>query len=114
VKGYRLIDISSDRLIIEWSVQFEESVSHVPHQPHADTFVLPPIKDDEHAHANSSPNESSDLEDLDDSNIDLVQSDADLLHADADAEPEIRPKLAKNTLQDVGDIIRDPVDTRRT
>jgi hypothetical protein len=30
VKGYRLIDISLDRLIIERSVQFEESVSHVP------------------------------------------------------------------------------------
>ena len=30
VKGYRLIDISLDRLIIEQSLQFEESVSHVP------------------------------------------------------------------------------------
>jgi hypothetical protein len=43
VKGYRLIDLSSDRLIIEHSVQFEESVSHVPQQPHADTFTLPPV-----------------------------------------------------------------------
>jgi hypothetical protein len=43
VKGYRLIDLSSDRLIIEHSVQFEESVSHVPQQPHADTFILPPV-----------------------------------------------------------------------
>jgi hypothetical protein len=39
---------SSDRLIIEHSIQFEESVLHVPKQPHADTFVLPPAKDDEH------------------------------------------------------------------
>jgi hypothetical protein len=30
VKGYRLIDLSSDHLIIEHSVQFKESVSHVP------------------------------------------------------------------------------------
>jgi hypothetical protein len=30
VKRYRLIDLSSDRPIIEHSVQFEESVSHVP------------------------------------------------------------------------------------
>jgi hypothetical protein len=30
VKGYKLIDISLDHLIIESSVQFEESVSHVP------------------------------------------------------------------------------------
>jgi hypothetical protein len=50
VKGYRLIDLSSDRLIIERSVQFEESVSHAPQQPHADTFILPPVRDDEHAH----------------------------------------------------------------
>ena len=35
VKEYRLIDLSSDQLIIERSVQFEESVSHVPQQPHA-------------------------------------------------------------------------------
>jgi hypothetical protein len=43
VKGYRLIDLSLDRLIIERSVQFKESVSHVPQQSHADTFTLPPI-----------------------------------------------------------------------
>jgi hypothetical protein len=43
VKGYRLINLSSDRLIIERSVQFEESVSHVPQQSHADTFTLPPV-----------------------------------------------------------------------
>jgi hypothetical protein len=42
VNGYRLIDISSYCLIIERSVQFEESVSHVPQQSHADTFILPP------------------------------------------------------------------------
>jgi hypothetical protein len=63
VKGYWLIDISSDRIIIEHSVQFEESFSHVPQQSHADTFTLPPVRDDEHAHAGSSSDESSDLED---------------------------------------------------
>jgi hypothetical protein len=62
VKGYKLIDLSSDRLIIERSVQFEESFSHVPQQPHAYTFVLPPVIDDEHAHADSCLDESSDLE----------------------------------------------------
>jgi hypothetical protein len=30
VKGYRLIDLSSDWIIIEHSVKFKESVSHVP------------------------------------------------------------------------------------
>jgi hypothetical protein len=43
VKGYRIIDLSLDRLIIERSVQFEESISHVPQQPHADTFTLPHV-----------------------------------------------------------------------
>jgi hypothetical protein len=43
VKGYRLIYLSSDRLIIEHSVQFEEGVSHVPQQPHVDTFILSPV-----------------------------------------------------------------------
>jgi hypothetical protein len=60
VKGYRLIDISSDHLIIKRSVQFEESVSHVPQQPHVNTFVLPPIRYYEHAHADSSSYESYD------------------------------------------------------
>jgi hypothetical protein len=60
VKGYRLIDLSSDWIIIEISFQFEESVSHVPQQPHAENFILPHVRDDEHAHANSSSEESFD------------------------------------------------------
>jgi hypothetical protein len=88
VKGYRLIDISSDRLIIECSVQFKESVSHVPQQSHADTFTLPLVQDDEHAHADSSSAESSDSEDSDDSHSDSLQSDAESEHPDAVAEPE--------------------------
>jgi hypothetical protein len=70
VKGYRLIDLSSDRLIIERSVQFEESVSHVPQKPHADTLTLPPVRDDDHAHADSSLDKSSDLEESKDSDSD--------------------------------------------
>jgi hypothetical protein len=76
VKGYRLIDLSSNRLIIERSVQFEESVSHVPQQSHADTFTIPPVRDDEHAHADSSSDESSDSKESEDSNSESVQSDA--------------------------------------
>jgi hypothetical protein len=71
VKGYHLIDISLDWLIIEQSVQFKESVSHVPQHPHADTFTLTPVRDDEHEHDESSLDESSDLEDSDDSHSDL-------------------------------------------
>jgi hypothetical protein len=43
VKGYRIIYILLDRLIIERSVQFEQSVSHVPQQLHEDTFILPHV-----------------------------------------------------------------------
>jgi hypothetical protein len=60
VKGYWLIDLSLDRLIIKRSVQFEESVLHVPQQPHADSFTLPPFQDDENAHANPYSEKSSD------------------------------------------------------
>jgi hypothetical protein len=76
MKGYRLIDLSSDRLIIERSVQFKESISHVPQQSNADTFVLPPVND-EHAHADSSSDESSNSEDSDDSDTESIQSDAE-------------------------------------
>jgi hypothetical protein len=61
VKGYHLIDISSDRIIIERSVQFEESVLHIPQHPHVDTFTLPLVLDVENAHAKSSSNDISDL-----------------------------------------------------
>jgi hypothetical protein len=98
VKGYKLIDLSSDRLIIERSVQFEESFSHVPQQLHANTFVLPPIRDDEHAHADSSSDESYDSKDLYDLDTKSVQSYAESVHADADVDPEPRPKWAHTTL----------------
>jgi hypothetical protein len=113
VKGYRLIDISSEWLIIESSVQ-EESVSHAPKQPHADTFILPPIQDDEHAHTESSSDEIYDSEDFDDSYSESIQLDAESEHLDAVAELEHRPKWENTTLQDAGDLIGDPVDTRRT
>jgi hypothetical protein len=87
VKGYRLIDISSNRLINERSVQFEYNVSHVPQQPHANTFVLPPIRDDEHAHVDSYSNESFDLDDLDDLDIESVQSYVELVHPNEYTEP---------------------------
>jgi hypothetical protein len=72
VKGYRLIGLSSVLLIIERSVQFEESFSHAPLQPHADTFILPPVQDDEHAHAESSSDESLDSKESDDSDSESV------------------------------------------
>jgi hypothetical protein len=47
----------------------------VPQQPHADIFVLPPVRAYEHAHVESSSNESSNSEDSDDPDIDSVQLD---------------------------------------
>jgi hypothetical protein len=36
------------------------------------------------------------------------------VHEDADVEPKPRPKWAKTTLQDVGDLVGDSANTRRT
>ena len=86
---------------------------HVPQQPHADTFTLPPIRDDEHAHADSSSDESSDSEESNDSDSDLVQSDAESENPYVVAEPEQRPKWEHTTLQAAGDLVGDPTDSRR-
>ena len=72
VKGYRLIDISSDWLIIEWSVQFKESVSHLPQQLHENTFILTLVWDDEHAHVDSSLDDIFYSKDSNDLDSDLV------------------------------------------
>jgi hypothetical protein len=45
VKGYILIDPSTDRLIIEHTAQFEESPFHAPPVQHAKTLVLPSVPD---------------------------------------------------------------------
>ena len=53
VKGYRLIDPYADWLIIERTVQFEESPFHAHPVQHAKTLVLPSvpdIKDDDSTH----------------------------------------------------------------
>jgi hypothetical protein len=93
-KGYRLIDLSLDWFIIERSVQFEESVLHVPQQPHAYTFILPLVRDDVHAHAESYLDEIYDSLDSDDPDTKSVQSDTESMHPDVDAEPKQRPKWA--------------------
>jgi hypothetical protein len=69
-------------------VQFEESVSHTPQQPHENSFIITPVQDDDHAHANSSSDESFDSEDSDDSDIESVQSDVESEHPDIVAKPE--------------------------
>jgi hypothetical protein len=86
---------------------------HVPQQSHAYTFILPPVQDNEHAHAEYSSDESSDLEDSDDPDTETVQSYVDSVHPDADVELEQRPKWDQTTLQYAGDLIGDPSNTKR-
>jgi hypothetical protein len=61
VKGYRFIDPSIDRLIIEHSSQFEESPLHAPLVQHAETLMLPSvpdIRDDDSTHSNAKYSET--------------------------------------------------------
>jgi hypothetical protein len=56
VKGYILIDPSTYRIIIEHSVQFEESPLHAPPVKHVETRVLPlvpDIRDDDSTHSDA-------------------------------------------------------------
>jgi hypothetical protein len=67
VKGYRLLDTSTERIIIERNVQFEESPLHASLEPHTNTFVpmlTTDISDDESTHLDhgSDINSESDLE----------------------------------------------------
>ena len=53
VKGYKLLYPSTDRLIIESNVQFEEIPLHAPLEPHEETLIPLPIldiSDDESTH----------------------------------------------------------------
>ena len=110
VKGYRLIDPSTDKLFIEWSVQFEEIPLHAPLESHAETFVplpTPHILDDESTHSDH----DSDLS---------FESDGEHEHEYVDP-PLFSPKrtrslreiYAQTTPQDAGDLVGDPVDLRR-
>ena len=54
VKGYMLIDPSTDKVFIERSVQFEEIPLHAPLESHLETFVplpAPNIRDDNSTHS---------------------------------------------------------------
>jgi hypothetical protein len=78
-------------------------------------FFLPPVRDDEHAHVDSSSDENYDSLYLDDPDIESVQSDVKSVYADVVAEPkpQQRPKWENNTLQDARDLVGDRANTRR-
>jgi len=67
-----------DKLIIKRSVQFEESLSHAPQFPHADTFCLPHDRDDD------SVNSDADTEHVD---VEIENLDTNLVHAYDDPHP---------------------------
>jgi hypothetical protein len=114
VKGYRLIDISSDLSSLS-IVSNSRKVSRMYLNSRMQTPSLFHLSEMMSMHmTNSSSDESSDSKDSDDSYSESVQSDVESEHPDTVAEPEKRPKWAQTTLQDVGDLVGDPADTRRT
>eukprot|EP00253_Pinus_taeda_P016659 PITA_16659 len=80
VKGYRLLIPSTNKLIIERSVKFEESLSHAPQSPHADTFYLPHVRDDDSVHSDA---------DTDHADAETQSSDTNLVHANDDPHPSL-------------------------
>ena len=95
-KGYNLFDPSSHKRFIERSVQFEE-------EPMQEIELVkgvcshPPLHDEVRDDY------------LSDSDVDDDDGD---MHSDHDSP--IRPKWAKKTIQATGDLVGDPVDTRKT
>jgi hypothetical protein len=111
VKGYILIDPSTDRLIIERIVQFEESHLHAPLVKHAETLVLPSvpnIRDDDSIHSDDTYSDT-DSEDFVHANEQVVQPNEETA-----LELQQIPKWAQSTLQEVGNLAGDPLDSRRT
>jgi hypothetical protein len=107
VKGYILIDPSIDRLIIECTVQFEESPLHAPPVQHAETLVLPSIpdiKDDYSTHSDATY-----LEDSVHADEQVVQPNENIM-----LELQQMPKWAQSTLQETSNLAEDPLDSRRT
>jgi hypothetical protein len=106
VKGYRLLDPSTDRLIIECSVQFEETPLHAPLEPHAETFVplpAPDISDDESTHSDHGSDLSSESDSEDDEQMMSMQM---LSHHRC-------PSGHRPPYRQAGDLVGDPTDQRR-
>eukprot|EP00253_Pinus_taeda_P034698 PITA_34698 len=93
VKGYRLLIPSADKLIIERSVKFEESLSHAPQSPHADTFYLPHVRDDDSIHSDADT-EHTDVE-VEHADAETKSSDTNLVHANYD--PHQSPNRASSS-----------------
>jgi hypothetical protein len=110
VKGYILIYPSTERLIIEHTIQFEESPLHAPPMKHAETLVLPSvpyIRYDDSTHSNGT------YSDID--SKDYVHAYEQVVQQNEDLASELQqiPKWAQSTLQEIGNLTGDPLDSRR-
>jgi hypothetical protein len=108
VKGYRLLDPSTDRLIIEHNVQFEETPLHAPLEPHAETFVplpAPDISDDESTHSDHGSYLSFE--------IDSKMMSMSMMSMQMMSHHRC-PSGHRTTLQEARDLVGDPTDQRRT
>jgi len=80
VKGYRLLDPSTDMIIIEHNFQFEEIPLHAPLKPHANTYVpmfAPDINHDDSTHSNHVSYLSSESDSEDDAHTDDDHADVE-------------------------------------
>jgi hypothetical protein len=107
VKGYRLIDPSTNRLIIECNVQFEESHLHAPPVQHANTLVLPSVPkiiDDDSIQSDATYSDSEDF----------VHGDEQVVQLDEEPVSELQemPKWAQSTLQAASNLAGNLLDSR--
>jgi hypothetical protein len=91
--GYKLIDPSTDRLIIENGVQFEKSPLHAPPVQHADILVFPSvpnIRDDDSIHSTATYSDSKDF----------VHGDEQVVQPNEETTSKLQqmPKWAQSTL----------------
>jgi len=76
-----------DKLIIERSVKFEESLSHAPQSTHANTFYLPHVQDDDSVHSDANIKHADD--EVEHADAEKESSDANLVHANDDPHPSL-------------------------
>eukprot|EP00253_Pinus_taeda_P030107 PITA_30107 len=84
-EGYRLLISSTNKLIIERSVKFEECLSHAPQLPHADTLYLPHVRDDDSIHSDANT-EHADVK-VEHADAKTESSDTNLVHVNDDSHP---------------------------
>ena len=93
MNGYQLLTSSTNRLIIEQSFKFDESVLHAPQLLHANTFYLPHVRDDDSIHSDA------DTEHVD---VKVEHADAEIEYLDTNSvhaydDPHPRPNRASNS-----------------